>query len=79
MAQLKIEGYQIMGDTCTLYEVKDNDELKNICQIEHSRHRSFKNFVTNLIAGLIAYCFLPKKPAIKYQTSQKTNQLELFY
>jgi len=29
-----------------------NDELKNICQIEHSRHRAFTNFVTNLIAGL---------------------------
>ena len=29
-----------------------NDELKNICQIEHTRHRSFTNFVTNLIAGL---------------------------
>lgn len=42
-----------------------NDELKNICQIEHSRHRSFINFITNLLAGLIAYSFLPKKPAIK--------------
>ena len=38
-----------------------NDELKNICQIEHSRHRSFVNFLTNLISGLIAYSFLPKK------------------
>jgi hypothetical protein len=28
-----------------------NDELKNICRVEHSRHRSFTNFVTNLIAG----------------------------
>ncbi len=36
-----------------------NDELKNICQVEHSRHRSFGNFVTNLIAGIIAYSFLP--------------------
>lgn len=42
-----------------------NDELKNICQIEHSRHRSVINFFTNLLAGLIAYAFLPKKPAIK--------------
>lgn len=41
-----------------------NDELKNICQIEHTRHRSFTNFVTNLLAGLIAYSFLPKKPSI---------------
>ena len=38
-----------------------NDELKNICQIEHTRHRSFTNFITNLIAGLLAYSFLPKK------------------
>lgn len=42
-----------------------NDELKNICQIEHSRHRSVYNFFTNLLAGLIAYTFLPKKPAIR--------------
>lgn len=37
-----------------------NDELKNICQIEHTRHRSVDNFVTNLIAGIIAYNLLPK-------------------
>ncbi|MCK5639136.1 MAG: IS982 family transposase [Flavobacteriaceae bacterium] len=54
-----------------------NDELKNICQIEHSRHRSFVNFLTNIIAGLIAYSFLPKKPSIKYQTSN-SNQLTIF-
>ena len=42
-----------------------NDELKNICQIEHTRHRCFTNFITNLIAGLLAYSFLPKKPSIK--------------
>lgn len=54
-----------------------NDELKNICSIEHSRHRSFENFITNLISGLIAYCFFSKKPAIKYETIQ-TNQLALF-
>ena len=34
-----------------------NDELKNICQVEHSRHRSFTNFLSNLISGLIAYSF----------------------
>lgn len=54
-----------------------NDELKNICQIEHSRHRSFTNFLSNIIAGLIAYSFLPKKPSIKYQTV-KTNQLAFY-
>lgn len=54
-----------------------NDELKNICQIEHSRHRSFTNFLSNIVAGLIAYSFLPKKPSIKYQTI-KSNQLALY-
>lgn len=44
-----------------------NDILKNVCQIEHSRHRSFDNFLGNLIAGLTAYCFLNKKPSIRYQ------------
>lgn len=44
-----------------------NDELKNICQIEHSRHRSPVNFLANLISGLIAYQLLPKKPHIQCQ------------
>ena len=50
-----------------------NDELKNICQIEHARHRSFTNFIVNMIAGLIAYNFLPKKPAIKFQKEYSTQ------
>ena len=40
------------------------DELKNVCQIEHSRHRSPLNFLVNLMAELIAYCHLPKKPSL---------------
>ena len=57
-----------------------NDQLKNICQVEHSRHRSFDNFISNLISGLIAYTFLPKKPSIKYQVVANPipNQLSLF-
>jgi hypothetical protein len=42
-----------------------NDQLKNICQIEHTRHRSVDNFLVNLIGGLIAYHFLPKKPSLR--------------
>jgi len=42
-----------------------NDFLKNICQIEHSRHRSPANFLVNLLAGLVAYSFLPKKPSLR--------------
>ncbi|MBR0485689.1 MAG: IS982 family transposase [Oscillospiraceae bacterium] len=41
-----------------------NDFLKNICDIEHSRHRSITNFLVNLVSALAAYSFLPKKPSI---------------
>jgi hypothetical protein len=40
------------------------DQLKNISQIEHTRHRSGRNFIINIICGLIAYCHQPKKPSI---------------
>lgn len=40
------------------------DQLKNICQIEHSRHRSRFNFLVNLLAELVAYSYHPKKPAL---------------
>lgn len=43
-----------------------NDELKNMCQIEHTRHRSPTNFLVNLFSGLVAYTFFPKKPSIRY-------------
>ena len=46
-----------------------NDQLKNISQIEHSRHRSFTNFLINLIAGLIAYALKPNKPALNLKAS----------
>jgi len=39
------------------------DQLKNISQIEHSRHRSPVNFVVNVLCGLIAYCRRPRKPS----------------
>jgi hypothetical protein len=41
-----------------------NDQLKNISQIAHTRHRSPSNFLVNLIAGLIAYTCQPKKPSL---------------
>ena len=42
-----------------------NDQLKNISQIEHTRHRSPANFLINLLSGLIAYCQQKKKPSLK--------------
>jgi hypothetical protein len=40
------------------------DQLKNISQLEHSRHRSVVNFMVNLVAGLIAYTYQDKKPSL---------------
>ena len=37
-----------------------NDQLKNISQIEHTRHRSVAGFMVNLLT--VAYSFQPKKP-----------------
>ena len=54
-----------------------NDELKNIAQIEHSRHRSFDNFIVNLLGGLAAYFLFPKKPSIQIHRALDT-QLALF-
>jgi hypothetical protein len=44
-----------------------NDQLKNVAQIEHSRHRSPLNFMVNLIAGLVAYTYQESRPALDLQ------------
>ena len=44
-----------------------NDQLKNISQIEHSRHRNIVNFFVNLLSGLAAYTHQPKKPSINFE------------
>ena len=54
-----------------------NDELKNIAQVEHSRHRCFDNFIVNLLGAIAAYCLFPKKPCINVQRTMDT-QLALF-
>ena len=48
-----------------------NDQLKNTQQIEHSRHRSPRNFIVNLLSGLIAYQLQPKKPCIHYTKKEQ--------
>ncbi len=47
-----------------------NDQLKNISQIEHTRHRNVNNFVVNLLSALIAYCHQPKKPSLNLDQKQ---------
>ena len=46
------------------------DQLKNISQIEHTRHRSFWNFLVNVIAGLAAYTWREKKPSLNYNVKE---------
>ena len=54
-----------------------NDELKNIAQVEHSRHRNFDNFIVNILGLLrLIVCFL-KKPCINVQRTLD-SQLALF-
>lgn len=47
-----------------------NDQLKNITQIEHSRHRSMHGFMLNIIAGLIAYSLKENKPSLKITSEE---------
>lgn len=54
-----------------------NDRLKNVCHIDHTRHRSPRNFLSNLSAGLIVYNFYPKKPLLNLDIID-CNWLALF-
>jgi len=47
------------------------DQLKNISQIEHSRHRSVANCFVNLVAGLIAYTWREKKPSLNIRVKER--------
>jgi len=53
-----------------------NDELKTICKLQHTRHRSINGFLFNVMATLAAYSFFPKKPSLNI-TMEKSNQLTL--
>jgi len=47
-----------------------NDQLKNISQIEHTRHRSVVNFLLNVVSSLIAYTHQEKKPSLNLTEEQ---------
>lgn len=53
------------------------DQLKNISQIEHTRHRSCISFMVNLVARLIAYSFQEKKPSIKVTRLEKQFLMQI--
>ena len=52
-------------------------ELKTQTQLEHTRHRSLKNFQVNAIAALIAYTYLLKKPTLKFRELQRLKDLPM--
>jgi transposase len=52
-----------------------NDELKNICQVEHTRHRSLAGFILNIMSAIAAYSFFPKKPSIKNDIEETNPSL----
>ena len=41
-----------------------NDQLKNVSQIEHTRHRSAVNGIVNMLCAVAAYTWQPKKPSL---------------
>jgi IS5 family transposase len=54
-----------------------NDQLKNISNIEHTRHRSLWNFLGNVAAGLIAYSWKEKKPSLNLNFKQTVSAIVL--
>jgi hypothetical protein len=52
-----------------------NDQLKNISQIEHSRHRSPNGFMLNLLAGLVAYCLKENKPTLNINDVERNTMV----
>ena len=41
-----------------------NDQLKNTCQLEHSRHRSLHGLILTVLRARIAYSHKDEKPSI---------------
>ncbi len=48
-----------------------NDQLKNVCQIEHSRHRCWLNALVHLLAGPTAYTWQEKPPALSWTAQER--------
>lgn len=55
------------------------DQLKNISQIEHSRHRSVANCFVNLVAGLVAYTYREKKPSLNIRIKEQLQLPKLVF
>ncbi len=49
------------------------DQLKALCHIQHTRHRSPTNFVVNVLGGLFAYILRPKKVSVRFNQLNNLN------
>ena len=47
-----------------------NDQIKNIQQVEHTRHRSLVNAMANGLAALVAYTCQPRKPSLNLSQNE---------
>ena len=47
-----------------------------MAQVEHSRHRTFDNFIINLLGAIAAYCCFPKKPCIRINKTCSRSRLK---
>jgi hypothetical protein len=74
--QLDAGNYKIRDRKRAIIECV-NDELKNICKLQHTRHRSVNNFLMNTMGALCAYAFFPKKPSLNIVFETNNNQLLL--
>ena len=52
-------------------------EIKTQTQLQHTRHRGFVNFRVNIVAALIAWTYLEKKPALNLQERQQIKETTL--
>ena len=64
---LHLQDKLLLRKRCIMETI--NDQLKNISQIEHSRHRSVSNFMINMLGGIVSYMKQPKKPSINHEYS----------
>lgn len=54
-----------------------NDQLKNISQVEHTRHRSLWNFLGNVAGALLAYTWREKKPSLNWRVKDQAQLLAI--
>ena len=53
--------------------------MKTQTQLEHTRHRCFKNFQVNVVSALIAYQLSENKPSLNFSQLQQNNDLPMVF